>query len=429
MADPELLAKLRQGVAIWNYWRAENPNLHPDLRGADLSGADLRKADLSGAYLSEAYLGGADLRGAHLVEADLRGAQLSGVQLSGADLSGADLSDARLRRTDLRGVHLRGADLRGADLSEAYLSEADIRGADLSGVHLRGADLSGADLSDANLTESDVALDQLRAAKRFEFLRFSGAIHREIEFPPELRNSGVSLLNYFSAYLEDKYPDDQVTVRIQQRGRKVRMEIEPPEGKRDTVEKELYEYGLVVIGEKAPAQVLDNPFHIMKLENKLELALTELRMMQRLLAQQETTTEQFADIAQAALGGKRGLDDAIRAGLQITVNPENHIHVNAKASTSVAVDASSGIIERETPKLLAELEERLQDPGDRAKAADHVGRLAKQAKLPPLQRQPKHELEADWNALEKLAQAAGIVGSAAGVWQTWGAAISKAFGF
>lgn len=49
MANPEHLAILKQGAAVWNQWRQENwPDLmRPDLRGATLNRMDLRKVKLT----------------------------------------------------------------------------------------------------------------------------------------------------------------------------------------------------------------------------------------------------------------------------------------------------------------------------------------------------------------------------------------------
>ena len=38
MANDEHVALLKQGVAAWNAWREENPNIHPDLRESNISG-------------------------------------------------------------------------------------------------------------------------------------------------------------------------------------------------------------------------------------------------------------------------------------------------------------------------------------------------------------------------------------------------------
>ena len=81
MADQQHLAVLRQGVAAWNAWRRQHPEIHPDvseadLTNADLSGVDLRHANLMRANLSHAYLSEASLNEANLSEADLTGANL-----------------------------------------------------------------------------------------------------------------------------------------------------------------------------------------------------------------------------------------------------------------------------------------------------------------------------------------------------------------
>lgn len=69
MANPEHLAKLKESVRAWNDWREANPEIVPDLSGADfivprahgakrkgvsVSRAEPRKAELNTAYLSGA---------------------------------------------------------------------------------------------------------------------------------------------------------------------------------------------------------------------------------------------------------------------------------------------------------------------------------------------------------------------------------------
>ncbi|MCA9909380.1 MAG: pentapeptide repeat-containing protein [Anaerolineae bacterium] len=168
MANEEHLAILKQGVEVWNQWRADNPDISPDLFeaflwGERLLGANLRKANLLGAVLtlsilSEADFFEADLSGAVLTEADLLGARLSRADLTGAnleraDLTGADLSGARLFEADLNGAVLIGADLIGADLIGADLSEADLNGAVLTEANLSRASLVETNLTNANLND------------------------------------------------------------------------------------------------------------------------------------------------------------------------------------------------------------------------------------------------------------------------------------
>ncbi|RME19733.1 MAG: pentapeptide repeat-containing protein, partial [Deltaproteobacteria bacterium] len=46
MANPEHIAILLEGVEAWNRWREENPDVVPDLAGANLTGAVLAGASL-----------------------------------------------------------------------------------------------------------------------------------------------------------------------------------------------------------------------------------------------------------------------------------------------------------------------------------------------------------------------------------------------
>ena len=119
MVNLEHLAKLQEGVEVWNRWRDDNLGILPALWAADLEAADLREADLKRADLEGADLSGADLR-----DADLRGAKLRGTDLRGASLCGADFGGTDLKRTDLDGANLRGDRyLRAEPLWVGYFKE------------------------------------------------------------------------------------------------------------------------------------------------------------------------------------------------------------------------------------------------------------------------------------------------------------------
>jgi hypothetical protein len=146
LANPEHLAKLKEGVAPWNQWRKQNPGILPDL-----SAADLRKADLHGANLSGGDLRAANLSAAYLDDANFSDANASEVNLSEASLSGANLSKSNLGKADLTWANLFDAKLGSANLREANLLMANLFMADLSAADLGGADLSGATLVNTNL--------------------------------------------------------------------------------------------------------------------------------------------------------------------------------------------------------------------------------------------------------------------------------------
>src|SRR4249919_3121059 len=99
MAQEEHLAVLKQGIEAWNQWRADNPDVRPDLKGADFS-----RSELSGVNLSFGGLSVANLRE-------------SGIKLPWSGLS-REIA-----------ANLRGTDLREANLSDANLSKADMQGA------------------------------------------------------------------------------------------------------------------------------------------------------------------------------------------------------------------------------------------------------------------------------------------------------------
>jgi uncharacterized protein YjbI with pentapeptide repeats len=86
MANKEHLARLKEGVEAWSQWRAADPDIRPDLSGADFS-----RAYLSRAFLADADLSVAFLAHAHLAHAHLDGAILTRAYLIGANLTGAHI--------------------------------------------------------------------------------------------------------------------------------------------------------------------------------------------------------------------------------------------------------------------------------------------------------------------------------------------------
>jgi uncharacterized protein YjbI with pentapeptide repeats len=162
MANEEHVAQLRKGAVSWNAWRKANPDIRPDLSGANLyeanlRGANLSEANLRGACLSWASLHGANLWKATLVRANLAGAHLMQANLSWATLIEAQLTEADLSEADLRGANLSLAKLSLADFEDADLSSAALPGADLGGAKLDKADLSWADLGQADLSRADLS--------------------------------------------------------------------------------------------------------------------------------------------------------------------------------------------------------------------------------------------------------------------------------
>ena len=70
MANPEHLAKLKEGVEAWNKWRKDNPEIKRDLTEADFGYASLTGAGLKRTNLRRADLEGANFTGAGNLEVE-----------------------------------------------------------------------------------------------------------------------------------------------------------------------------------------------------------------------------------------------------------------------------------------------------------------------------------------------------------------------
>jgi len=169
MINEKHLALLKQGIEVWNEWRLNNPEIKPELCGADFSNLNLRGIDfsqtdlgivnLSGADLSNANLSGVNFRQANLTRADLTGADLSGAFLALTNLTQANLSNAVLYKANLKEAILNKCNLDRANLTEAILVsaqmwESSLIMASLNQANLTGAYLTKADFTDAQLVES-----------------------------------------------------------------------------------------------------------------------------------------------------------------------------------------------------------------------------------------------------------------------------------
>ena len=123
MANPDHVRFFLDGARVWNDWRAQNPEVIPDLSETDLTKLWRESPQRSGEPGGWGY---------DEVVARIRT---------------ATSDDARL----FFGVDLHGADLRGAKcytmcLVEANLSESNLTNADLTFTKLLGGNLSSATL-------------------------------------------------------------------------------------------------------------------------------------------------------------------------------------------------------------------------------------------------------------------------------------------
>ncbi len=199
MANPEHLAKLKEGVEVWNMWRIKNPDIKPDLYNAaiyrengqiqavEIDSEELRvqinrkisSDKYEGVYLVEIDLTWTNLQqsilqGARLHCANLQRANLSNANLQGAELAKANLQGALLTNANLQGASFNNVNLQGAKLDNANLQGARLWGANLKGAEFDSANLQGANLIFANLQEAILAFANLKGAV-FDSAKLQGA--------------------------------------------------------------------------------------------------------------------------------------------------------------------------------------------------------------------------------------------------------------
>lgn len=185
MANPEHVHILQLGIDKWNAWRAQNPDIQPDLtmedlREMDFQGWNFERAQLHGAILTHASLQHGNFRRANLQKANLIGADLTQANLQRANLSdtrmqkaileSADLERANLTKADLREVVATKANFKRATFAKATLAKGVFSNACFHRAHMQWANLFKASFSSAtfyraNLENTELILTDFSNAK------------------------------------------------------------------------------------------------------------------------------------------------------------------------------------------------------------------------------------------------------------------------
>jgi hypothetical protein len=212
MANEEHLKILQQGVAAWNKWREENPEVIPDLFRADL-----RKADVSGANLSWANLREADLWRADVGEANLTGVNLHGAELKEADLHGANLSGADLSESDLGGAKLYGTHFTNTNLINAKnLDKCDhwgpsnidhrtfVKSGNLTITFLHGCGLNDWEIETMKLFNPKLRTNQIIDIQQRVFELRSGKPIQTTNLFISYSHADEKFVEHLEGYLEDR---------------------------------------------------------------------------------------------------------------------------------------------------------------------------------------------------------------------------------
>lgn len=168
-------------------------------------------------------------------------------------------------------------------------------------------------------------------------------INKSIEFPPEYHQAGIGILNFFSTYLHENYPSQNATVRIEQKGLKVRMIVESDDGNSETIEKALHEYEQIMSGRENPAKFTQNDKLILDLRNEVRVAKFRIESQQDFIALQNErirSSEERIDSLLLLVG--QGLQKEPRH-INVQVNP--CIQNNMSVTINADISASMGCLE------------------------------------------------------------------------------------
>jgi hypothetical protein len=220
MADREQLDILRQGVKVWNEWRAQQPQpifidlYNANLSSANLIGIHLSRADLSKVNFCNSNLSSADLSFANLRYANLNNARLSSASLREANLSGTHLINARLNYTNLISADLRDANLNDANLSKAIVGRTIFGNLDLRST--KGLEFI------EHAAPSTVGTDTLERSQGKipeQFLEGAGVSNTLIEYAHSLFNNSVEYYTCFISYSsKDEFFATRLHNDLQQEG-------------------------------------------------------------------------------------------------------------------------------------------------------------------------------------------------------------------
>ncbi|WP_423203934.1 hypothetical protein PGC34_19015 [Pseudomonas kribbensis] len=198
-------------------------------------------------------------------------------------------------------------------------------------------------------------------------------INRSIEFPPEFRQAGLGILNYFGEVVREKYPNEHAKIKIEQDGLTVRMIVEAEDGSRDIIEKALAEYELVVTGQKPPEFLFEDRSKVLELKNELRIAQARIDSQKDLLEYQKEDIKDLKRLFGMALSS------SVKPEINLTVSPRIAISSSQSFTQNISyqledvLDGIQSLMSSADPEMsmrLNDLSEGLESLTDRKSAED-----------------------------------------------------------
>lgn len=157
MTKQQYIELLRNSVEVWNQWRKEHPEIHPDLSGADLSHMDLTGARFSFANLTSTVFAHSNLSNAYFVSANLLNADLSNTILDKSNLNRACLVEANLSNARVDNAKIALANLTKANLCKTSFQNTNFDRVIFDQTLIENTDLSFAKMRWLTLTNVNLA--------------------------------------------------------------------------------------------------------------------------------------------------------------------------------------------------------------------------------------------------------------------------------
>jgi len=216
MANPEHVAKLKEGREAWNAWRKTSTQ-KPDLSGEDLTGNSLSLFHLTAANFAGAYLSDLTVIAASCEECSFKDATIFGSTFHGTTL----------QRSDFTGARIFSSRFHWCNLDESIFIPRTLIQTTFAHVSLRGTrGLDEIPTTSGNSIGIDTFFDS--GGLPDSFLRNSGVPEEFIQYAASLVGKAIE---YYSCFLSYSSKDDEFARRLYDdlQGRNIRTWFAPEE--------------------------------------------------------------------------------------------------------------------------------------------------------------------------------------------------------
>ena len=198
MANPEHVAKLKEGAEAWNAWR-EASDETPDLSGAEIYGDSLDEYDLRSS----------DLSGAKLYDVTFQHVHCDDCSFEGAVIYRAAFYDTTIKKCNFRQATIANTTFGWCSFDQSDFAEATL--VDNTFGHLSLRSVRGLDTVEAMSNSIGIETFFRSGGLPDSFLRGSGIPEAFIQYAASLVGKAIE---YYSCFLSYSSKDDEFARRL-----------------------------------------------------------------------------------------------------------------------------------------------------------------------------------------------------------------------